>query len=101
MDKRQTLISSGQHIGAVRRLGETYSTEEYLVAVEAARDARDGERYADAVLGPDVDAIVTGTQRDGGEELVRAAERRLRRRGIDPVKATYREFSDALAARSS
>jgi hypothetical protein len=50
---RETLVSSGEHIGAIRRLGATYSADEYLTAVQAARDAGDGEAYATAVLGDD------------------------------------------------
>jgi hypothetical protein len=98
MDHRQTLISSGQHIGAVRRLGETYSTEEYLAAVEAARDAGDGERYADAVLGVDPDVLLRGVEE---EDVVRAAEASLRGRGIDPAAATYEQYADALVGVSS
>jgi hypothetical protein len=96
MDQRQTLISSGQHIGAIRRLGETYSTEEYLRAVEAARDAEDGERYADAVLGADVEDLLRGAE-DGGDAVVRAAESLLRGRGVDPDTASYYTFARALA----
>jgi hypothetical protein len=33
---------------------------------------------------------------DSGAEIVQAAERRLRSHGIDPRKASYREFADAL-----
>ena len=94
---RATLVSSGIHLGAVRRLGSSsYDVDEYLAAVEAARDAGDGEQYADRVLGIDVDAIITGTEQDSGEETVRAAERLLRSRSIDPKKASYRQFAAAL-----
>lgn len=100
MDQRQTLISSGVHIGAVRRLGETYSTEEYLGAVEAARAAGDGERYADAVLGADVDELLRGVE-EGGDVVVRAAEGSLRDRGIDPTAATFEQYRAALVRASS
>jgi hypothetical protein len=55
-----------------------------------------GEAYADKVLGVDVDAVVKGVAEDEGVATVRAAERRLRGRGIDPRKASYREYADAL-----
>jgi hypothetical protein len=96
MDQRATFISTGQHIGAVRRLGETYSNEEYAAAVEAASLAGDGERYADAVLGADVDALLRGVE-DGGDAVVRAAESLLRGRGVDPATASYHTFARALA----
>ena len=76
MDARKTLISSGVHIGAIRRLGDSYSADEYLAAVEAAQAA--------------------GVAEDGGEATVRAAESLLRGRGVDPAKASYREFAAAL-----
>jgi len=97
MDDRKTLISSGEHVGAIRRLGGSYSVEEYLLAVQAARDAGDGVAYADAVLGVDVDSVLRGVSEDGGEATVRAAEQLLRDRGVDPVTASYREFAAALA----
>jgi len=94
---RQTLVSSGEHIYAVRRLGETYSVEAYLEAVELARDAGEGECYADRVLGAtDFDALLRGVE-DDGEAIVRAAESDLRARGIDPTTATYREYAEALS----
>jgi hypothetical protein len=98
---RETMLSTGVHIGAVRRLGETYSTEEYLVAVERARDAGDGEAYANRVLGVDADELIRGVEQDDGNAIVLAAERSLRRRGVDPKKATYQEYADALAQVSS
>jgi hypothetical protein len=102
MDIRRSLVSSGEHVGALRRLGETYSTEEYLVAVEAARDAGDGDRYADAVLGTDVDDLLLGVESDDeGDAVVRAAEASLRRRGVDPAKASYREYAAALVEASA
>ena len=96
MDQRKTLVSSGVHLGAVRRLGSSYTPAEYLAAVEAARCADDGEAYADAVLGVDVNEVLRGVTEDGGEATVRAAESLLRGRGVDPAKATYREFAAAL-----
>jgi hypothetical protein len=92
---RETLISTGVHIGAIRRLGSSYTADEYLRAVEAARDAGDGEAYADACLGVDVNSVLRGVE-DGGEATVRAAESLLRGRGVDPARASYREFAAAL-----
>jgi hypothetical protein len=97
---RETLISTGLHIGATHRLGDSYSNAEYMEAVDAARKAGDGERYADRVLGVDVGSLLHGVE-DDGEAVIRAAESRLRDRGIDPRKATYREYADALVGVSS
>jgi hypothetical protein len=36
---RATLISSGEHIAAVCKLGDNYTAEEYLEAVDLARTA--------------------------------------------------------------
>src|SRR2546430_12099891 len=44
MDHRQTLISTGEHIYAVRKLGESYTAEENLKAVDLARAAGRGKR---------------------------------------------------------
>ena len=93
--QRATLISSGEHVYALRRLGKpSYSPEEYLAAVEAARDAGDGERYADAVLGPDLDTLLSSTEQD--DDVIEAAHRDLRQRGIDPDSASYEQLRDAL-----
>jgi hypothetical protein len=93
---RATLISSGEHLAAVCKLGDNYSPEEYLEAVDLARTAGAGESYADACLGVDVDSVLRGVAEDDGEAIVRAAEASLRSRGINPAKASYREFADAL-----
>jgi len=98
--QRATLVSCGEHIYAIRRLGDSYGPEEYLHAVQAARDAGDGERYADACLGVDVDSLLRGVA-EGGAATVRAAESLLRGRGVDPARASYREFADALIAVSA
>ena len=98
--QRAQLISSGEHIYAIRRLGASYDVEEYLGAVQDARDFGAGEAYADAVLGVDVGSLLRGVSEDGGEATVRAAESLLRRRGVDPARATYREFADALVEAS-
>lgn len=95
--QRATLVSSGEHIYAVRRLGDSYTTEEYLAAVQDARDAGAGEFYADACLGVDVDGVLKGVVAGDGEATVRAVERRLRSRGVDPAKASYRQYAEALA----
>jgi hypothetical protein len=93
---RETLVSSGEQIAAVLMLGSDYTHEQYIEAIEAARKRGAGERYANALLELDADAIVTGVEQDAGEEIVRAAERQLRARGVDPRTASYREFADAL-----
>ena len=94
--QRATLVSTGLHLYALRRIGKSsYSPEEYLAAAEAAREAGDGEAYADRVLGVDVDSLLMG-QDDPDDEVVKAAEADLRGRGIDPSEATYRQFADAL-----
>jgi hypothetical protein len=93
--QRATLISSGEHIHAVCRLGPTYSAEQYLEAVELAREVGAGEAYADAVLGVDVDALLLSRVPD--DYVVKAAEADLRRRGTDPDNATYQQYADALA----
>jgi hypothetical protein len=70
MDHRQTLISSGVHIGAERRLGSSYTNAEYVQAAEAATAAGDGTAYADRVLGADPAAATQAQYRDA---LVRAS----------------------------
>jgi hypothetical protein len=42
-----------------------------------------------------VDDLLQGVE-DEGEAVVRAAESRLRRSGVDPATASYAEFRDAL-----
>jgi hypothetical protein len=93
---RQTLIGTGEHLAACLLLGADYSDDEYIEAVTAAREAGVGEAYANKMLGSDVGALVRGVEQDDGKPIVRAAESSLRRRGIDPKKATYQEFADAL-----
>jgi hypothetical protein len=97
---RETLKGTGEHIAAERLLGADYSNAEYVDAITAAREAGVGEAYASKVLGVDLDAQIHGVEYDG-DAIVRAAESRLRRRGIDPKKATYREYADALAGVSA
>lgn len=75
---------------ALRQLGDAHSVEQYLDAIQAARDVGAGEAYASACLGVDADAIVKGVTEDDGESTLRAAERLLRSRGVDPAKADYR-----------
>jgi hypothetical protein len=98
MDHRQTLISSGVHIGAERRLGSSYTNAEYVQAAEAATAAGDGTAYADRVLGADPDMILQGVEE---EDVVCAAEADLRDRGIDPAAATQAQYRDALVRASS
>jgi hypothetical protein len=94
--QRATLISSGEHIYALRRLGKpSYSAEEYLEAVERSRDAGDGQAYADAALGPDPDLALTGEA--DPDELIKAVEADLRSHRIEPDQATYQQYADALA----
>jgi hypothetical protein len=93
---RELLISSGEHIHAVRKLGSSYSAEQYLEAVTEARELGAGEEYATACIGPDVDALLTAVA-DSDDDLIKAAEAELRRRGIDPAKATYGQYADALS----
>jgi len=92
------LIGVGEHVAAIRLLGANYSNAEYVEAVEAARATGAGAAYADAVLGVDVDALLRGVAEDddGGDAVVLAAERHLRGCGIDPGKASYQEYHDAL-----
>jgi hypothetical protein len=95
------LASSGEHVYAVLKLGDDYTREEYIAAITAAREIGVGEAYANKVLGTDVDALVRGVEQDNGEAIVRAAERSLRRRGVDPRKASYQEYAGALVQASS
>jgi hypothetical protein len=97
---RQTLIGAGEHIAACLLLGADYSDDEYIEAVTAARLAGVGEAYATKMLGTDVDALVRGVEQDSDEAIVRAAERSLLRRGIDPRTASYRQYADALVQAS-
>jgi len=93
---RATLSSTGLHLGALRLLGrDDYSNEEYIAAIALAEEVGIGEAYANACLGPDVDALLHGVE-DEGEATVRAAESRLRRRGVDPAKASYQQYAAAL-----
>jgi hypothetical protein len=94
--QRETLVGTGEHIAAVLMLGSDYTNELYVEAITAAREAGAGEAYADKILGTDVDSLVTGVEQDRGQEIVQAAERRLRSRGVDPRRATYSEFAAAL-----
>jgi hypothetical protein len=95
---RATLRSTGVHLGALRLLGrDDYSRAEYIEAVTLAEEVGIGEAYATACLGPDVDALLRGVA-DEGEEVVRAAESRLRRSGVDPAQASYAQYADALIA---
>ena len=95
-DQRETLAGAGEHIAAVLLLGNDYTPEEYIEAITAAREAGIGPAYAEKILGTDSEALVRGAVEDSGAATVRAAESNLRRRGIDPAKASYREFADAL-----
>jgi hypothetical protein len=98
---RETVVGTGEHIAACLLLGADYSDDEYIEAITAAREIGVGEAYANKVLGTDVDALVRGVEQDNGEAIVRAAERSLRRRGVDPRKASYQEYAGALVQASS
>jgi hypothetical protein len=103
MNDRATLISSGEHIFAVAKLkelgvGDTYTPEAYLKAIELAREVRAGERYAARVLGTEAsDDVVSGLDESevGAEAMVRAAAD-LRGRGINPAAASCAQLRDAL-----
>jgi hypothetical protein len=73
-----------------------YTDDEYVEAITAARAAGIGPAYATKMLGADVDALLRGVEQDSGQAIVRAAESNLLRRGIDPAKATYQQYADAL-----
>jgi len=91
---RETLTSTGVHIGAMRRLGESYSAEEYLTAVQAAQDAGDGEAYATAVLGSEP---INATADDPtGADLHEAAIRILTAKGKAETY-TASEYVDACS----
>jgi hypothetical protein len=92
---RQLLVSSGEHIHAIRKLGSSYDAESYLQAVTEARELQAGERYADACLGPDLDKFLSATEQD--DDVIEAAHRDLRQRGVDPESATYEQLASALA----
>jgi hypothetical protein len=98
-DIRKTLESTGLHVAAIRRLPLSYSAEEYLAALDLARATCAGERYADMCLGVDVDSLLREVE-EAGDDVVRAAEANLRRRGIDPDAATYQQYADALVEAS-
>ena len=51
---RAGVVSAGEHIYAVRTLGESYSAEEYVEAINHARARGAGEEYATRVLGPEI-----------------------------------------------
>jgi len=93
---RETLIGAGEHIGASRLLSDNYTDAEYVEAIMAAREAGIGEAYANAILGKNVDTLLHGVDDADADVVVRAAESSLRRRGIDPKKASYRQYADAL-----
>jgi hypothetical protein len=98
---RNHLISAGEHIYAVRKLGDTYSPEQYLEAVELARAGKAGERYADAVLGPET---VTATEEPDptGTELHEAALKILSAKGKDDyTQAEYLAACDEALGETS
>jgi hypothetical protein len=97
---REYLKSYGEHAYALKRIGRSsYGPEEYLRAVDEARAAGDGERYANSVLGVDPDELLTGTEAD--DELMKAAERDLKSSGISLSDASYDQLAAALARVSS
>jgi hypothetical protein len=63
MDDRANLISSGEHLFAVGKLkelgvGDDYTVEQYLAAVELGRELGAGEAYANKALGEPEDDVV-------------------------------------------
>jgi hypothetical protein len=97
---RQLLISSGEHIHAIRKLGNSYTAEQYLQAVTEAREVDAGARYADACLGPDVDLLLTGTEDEDDATMALVASD-LKARGIDLESASYEQLRDSLVRLSS
>ena len=101
---RETLIGVGEDLAARRLLGrDDYTDAEYIEAVSAAREVGAGERYADRVLGVDVDRLIRGVEQEDndGDAVILAAESSLRRKGVDPRTASYQEYADALVEVSS
>jgi hypothetical protein len=92
--QRAQIISSGEHISAIRKLGDTYSVEQYLEAIEDARAARRGEEYADTVLGKEDEPAT-----DDGADILEAALADLKASGVD--SPTYQQLADALVRVSS
>jgi hypothetical protein len=96
--QRATLVSTGEHIAAETVLrGTRYTAEDYIRAVDLARAEGLGEAYAERVAGPDPEDEAAVAEQERGEALVRSAESRLRRRGINPDSASYQQFAAALA----
>jgi NADPH:quinone reductase-like Zn-dependent oxidoreductase len=87
---RATIVSTGEHLHAVRKLGPDYTRSEYLEALDLARAVNAGEQYADLVLGAEPDDV---PDEIGGEEYAKAMAD-LKERGIlDP---SYAELTAAL-----
>jgi hypothetical protein len=87
---RATLIGSGEHAAAVCKLGDSYSPEQYLEALDLARATGAGERYADACLGSPADDSLTAVDQD----IYDRAMTLLAKRGVH--EPTYSELADAL-----
>jgi hypothetical protein len=92
--QREQLVSAGEHIHAVLKLGSSYTAETYLRAIDEACELGKGQAYADAVLGPDLEAILSGTEDD--DETMKLAAADLRARNIDPASASYDQLRDSL-----
>jgi hypothetical protein len=91
----KTLVSTGEHIGAIRRLGSSYSAEEYLSAVMDAREVGDGEAYATAVLGSERVIATTNSEPDPtGADVYAKALANLKERGVH--EPSYEQLRDAL-----
>jgi hypothetical protein len=102
MNTRDTIISAGEHIHAVRRLGADYEVEAYLEANDDARAVNAGERYADSVLGPET--ITATTEPDpNGAALHEAALGILKDKGKNDnySQAEYLEACKQALAESS
>jgi len=87
---RLTLASCGEHLGALRRLPRTYSAEEYLGALQLAREAGDGETYVVRCLGEAAEDDVV----EVGADVHERALTLLAKRGVhDP---DYKQLAAAL-----
>ena len=74
MNTRDSITSAGEHLAAVLKLGDSYTVEEYLEAIDLARAKGAGALYADRVLGADADSVLRGVE-EAGDDVVKAAER--------------------------
>jgi hypothetical protein len=65
---REAFVSSAEHTLAVARLGtDSYSVEEYLLAIDMIRATGRAEEYVDKVLGAEPDSAATETDAIGAD----------------------------------